>query len=407
VYEVEVEVPSGRNKRTDGLTLRQAYVDPDKDEVYYSCVFGGRSLGRPFGYAPVPNGGVPIVLGNEKEDHGDKPLSGEKRAHNYVSQGSQDCRLTTNDLGRPLFQAMTDMQTFDGPQLLCVAGTRGVIKVIDTARQMLAMTLSGHGKDIDDLKFSPTNEWLLLSASKDESIRLWNVKNATCVAIFAGHEGHRNNILAIAWHSSGDRFVSAGMDTTVKLWNIGEGTDVHRALQASHSVKAQTWDTSSSSAGSFRTIYEQMPYFSTNKVHTDYVDCVRFVGDLVLSKSTGGTVVLWKPEFTRTLRHGTSKPTHQRLPNEVIALREFTINKCDVWYIRFDTNVDCRMLAIGNTVGEIKVWEIDDNLKKKCMTLLVQPAWASTVRMVAFSPDSKCLIASCDDATLWKWDAQH
>jgi polycomb protein EED len=270
---------------------------------------------------------------------------------------------------------------------------------------MLVMTLSGHGKDIDDLKFSPANEWLLLSASKDESIRLWNVKNATCVAIFAGHEGHRDNILAIAWHSSGRRFVSAGMDTTVKLWNTGEGTNVHRAIQASNSVKAQTWD-ASAAPGSFRTIYEQMPYFSTNKIHTDYVDCVRFVGDLVLSKSTGGTVVLWKPKFTRTVRHGTGKPTHQRLPNEVIALREFTIHKCDVWYMRFDTDIDCRMLAIGNTVGEIKVWEIDDHPKKKCMALLMQPACASTVRMVAFSPDSTCLIASCDDATLWKWDAQ-
>jgi polycomb protein EED len=274
---------------------------------------------------------------------------------------------------------------------------------------MLAMTLSGHGKDINDLKFSPANEWLLLSASKDKGIRLWNVKNATCVAIFAGHEGHRDNVLAIAWHSLGHRFLSTGMDTTVKLWNTGEGTNVHRAIQASDLVQAQTWDSSAAAAGApgrFRMIYEQMPYFSTNKIHTDNVDCVRFVGNLVLSKSTGGTVVLWKPQFTRTVRYGTSKPTHQRLPNEVIALREFTINRCDVWYMRFHTDIDCRMLAIRKTMGEIKVWEIDDNPKKKCMALLVQPACASTVRTVAFSSDSACLIALCDDATLWKWDAQ-
>jgi hypothetical protein len=125
----EVEVPFGRTKRTDGLTLRQAYVDPDKDEVLYSCVFSKQSLGRPCGYMPVSNGGVPIVLGNEKENHGGKPLSGEKRAHNDLSQGSEDSHFT-NELGSTIFQTMTDMPSFDGPQLLCVAGTRGVIKVM-------------------------------------------------------------------------------------------------------------------------------------------------------------------------------------------------------------------------------------------------------------------------------------
>jgi polycomb protein EED len=353
--------------------------------------------------------GFPIVLGEQQVDTGDKPFKREKRSHEFRSKKSGDS-VTTKELSRKLFQAMTDMQTFDGPQLLCVAGIRGVIKVIDTVHQMLSMTLSGHGKDIYDLKFSPTDEWLLLSASKDESIRLWNVQKATCVAIFAGHEGHRDSVLAVGWHPWGDRFASAGMDTTVKLWGTGEGTAVHHALQASNSVQARTWDASSNSgpaAATFRTMYEQMPYFSTNKVHTDYVDCVRFVGDLVLSKSISDTVVLWKPEFTRTLRHGTSKPTHQRLPNEVIALREFTIDKCDVWFIRFDTNIDSRMLAVGNTVGEIKVWEIDDNPTKKCFANLVQQCCASTVRMVAFSPDSKCLIAACEDATLWKWDLHN
>jgi WD40 repeat protein len=40
----------------------------------------------------------------------------------------------------------------------------------------------------------------MLSASKDESLRMWNVKNSTCVAIFSGHKGHRDCILSIGWH---------------------------------------------------------------------------------------------------------------------------------------------------------------------------------------------------------------
>jgi len=41
------------DKSDDAMTLRQAYVDRDDEEVFFCCAFGGRSLGRPFGFSPV------------------------------------------------------------------------------------------------------------------------------------------------------------------------------------------------------------------------------------------------------------------------------------------------------------------------------------------------------------------
>jgi len=69
-----------------------------------------------------------------------------------------------------------------------LAGQRGIVKVIDTVHRTLLLTLSRHGDEIYDMKFSPVDEWLLITASKDESLRLWSVETETCVAIFAGHE---------------------------------------------------------------------------------------------------------------------------------------------------------------------------------------------------------------------------
>ena len=36
-----------------------------------------------------------------------------------------------------------------------------------------------------------------------------------------------------------------------------------------------------------------------SQVHADYVDCVQWVGNLLVSKSTSNKVVLWKPNSAR------------------------------------------------------------------------------------------------------------
>ncbi|KAI2493847.1 hypothetical protein MHU86_20686 [Fragilaria crotonensis] len=233
VYEVH-EGPG----KTTSIVLRQGYVDPMESETFYACVFGGRSLGRPFGYGP-------LKTSSDTPDSVMVPLRGpncspRKRARAPTEGGCNPKGIPedTDDM----FQMLVNTDFFDGPQLLCVAGTGAIIKVIDTCRRMLFTTLSGHGDDIYDLRFSPTDEWILLSASKDESLRMWNVKTSTCVAIFAGHEGHRDCVLSVAWHSHGHQFASGGMDTTVKLWAVGEGTDVHDAIARSKSVKPKRWD---------------------------------------------------------------------------------------------------------------------------------------------------------------------
>lgn len=493
---------SSSNGKGAGLSLRQAYVDPDDGELFYTCAFGGRGLGSACGYGRtadlVEDGrGRTIVLhaessaeeGDDEEDDGDGETSAadsklgsasasKKRrrdAGGDASSGSPGAKFgegvsasveADRRRHRALFRSLTDLSGYDGPQLLCAAGQRGVVKVIDTVRRFLLLTLSGHGDEIYDMKFSPADEWLLLTASKDESLRLWNVQTGTCVAIFAGHEGHRDAVLSVGWHPLGRKFASAGMDTTVKLWSL-DGGEVKGALEESRTVgvrrrtaprgweerakgneeeKKEDGDFAIGKRGKktgkrsrvFKTVYEQMPYFSTNKVHTDYVDCVQFVGDLVLSKSITDRIVLWKPDLSSSGRcpndapasssanggssngkiaNGTSNANaassatthHQRskLRNNVIPLREFTLNKCDVWFVRFQTDSpDCRCLAVGNNVGEVKVWDVGSpNPNRKYFANLTHGQCTSTVRMASFSPDGRSIVATCEDSTVWKWDA--
>jgi polycomb protein EED len=388
--------------RKPAVVLRQGYRDTREDESFYACAFGGRSLGGPSGFSPLRGASEnETVIDTRKPSPADKePPLKKPRAENLVACGEKNAE-DMNDL----YRSLADSREFDGPQLLCVAGTGAVIKVIDVGRRMLFSTLSSHGDDIYDLRFSPADEWLLLSASKDESLRLWNVKTSTCIAIFAGHEGHRDCVLSVGWHPKGNQFVSGGMDTTVKIWNVGNGTNVHEAIIRSYTVcGARRWDERVDPKENFKVAYDQMPIFSTNKVHTNYVDTVQYVGDIILSKDTDDTVVLWKPITTKIHRSSTTK-TQQRLPSEVIALREFVTNKCDIWFIRFATDHYCRMLAVGNTVGEIKVWEIGTNPSKKHFASLILQCCTSAIRMISFNRNAKYMVAVSDDATVWLWEA--
>ncbi|GET54047.1 polycomb protein EED-like [Rhizophagus irregularis DAOM 181602=DAOM 197198] len=56
-------------------------------------------------------------------------------------------------------------------------------------------------QEIHEMKSYPRDPYLLFLASKDQSIRLWNVDIMQTVAIFAGECGHREAPLSIVTFS--------------------------------------------------------------------------------------------------------------------------------------------------------------------------------------------------------------
>ncbi|XP_065179742.1 polycomb protein EED-like [Sycon ciliatum] len=283
-----------------------------------------------------------------------------------------------------------------GEMLLAVAGARGVIRIIYPGSSLPDKTYTGHGNAINELKFHPKDPSLLLSVAKDHALRLWNIETDTCVAIFGGVDGHRDEVLSGDFDLTGSWIMSCGMDHALKLWSMND-VSVLSAIRASKTYQPQTTNRS------FDTLSVHFPVFTTRKIHCNYVDCVRWFGQLVLSKSCDNTVSCWKPgSLTDTL------DTVSRSTTDVSVVHRFDYTQCDIWYMRFCINYEQTLLAVGNQVGKVFVWDLLDvdptKPRSNKPAVLSHPKCTTAVRQTAFSQDGSVLVCVCDDGSVWRWD---
>lgn len=197
----------------------------------------------------------------------------------------------------------------------------------------------------------------------------------SCVALFSGIEGHRDEILSIDISIDGKQMISGGIDHNILIWDLNVNVLVkEKSTKRIH-----------------------FPFFSTRDIHGNYVDCVKFFGDGFLSKSCESKIIYWR--IVEDLR------------GKMIAEKLFTfeVDECDIWYVKMTVDPKMNFLAVGNQKGKINIFNISNDLspqhnRKNC---LVHFRSTSTVRDICFSSDSDTLIAVCDNGTIWRWNRKQ
>ncbi len=105
----------------------------------------------------------------------------------------------------------------DGETLVVATGYRDPkIRVIEAARGRHLAKLEGHTKYVLQLAFSDDGQ-ALVSASEDQTIRLWNT--STWAESRPPLRGHAHEVSAVALSSQGDLLASGGKDGEVLLWD--------------------------------------------------------------------------------------------------------------------------------------------------------------------------------------------
>ena len=76
--------------------------------------------------------------------------------------------------------------------------------------------MTGHSQLINQVAFSPCGEFFV-SASFDQSIRLWDGKTGKFMKKFTNHVAR---VYQVAWSADSRMLVSASKDTTIKVWDM-------------------------------------------------------------------------------------------------------------------------------------------------------------------------------------------
>ncbi|PNT66827.1 hypothetical protein BRADI_3g17417v3 [Brachypodium distachyon] len=259
----------------------------------------------------------------------------------------------------------------------------GIIRIINCATEKISKSLVGHGNSINEIRTQPLKPSLIITASKDESARLWNIHTGICILIFAGEAAHLHEVLSVDFHPYDiHRIATCGMDNTVKIWSMKEFWP--------YVDKSFTWTDLPSK---FPTKYVQFPLI-TAVVHTNYVDCTRWLGDFILSKSVDNEIVLWEPK---------TKDDQNPGEGSIDVLQKYPVPACDIWFMKFSFDFHFNQLAIGNREGKIYVWEVQAS-PPVLITRLSNPQCKSPIRQTAVSFDGSMILACCEDGNIYRWD---
>ncbi|KAF9574956.1 hypothetical protein EC968_004958, partial [Mortierella alpina] len=225
------------------------------------------------------------------------------------------------------------------------------INVMNTETGQLRFSLKADGEGLlSDAAFSPNGD-LIVTASTDQIVQLWDADTGRCRGSMSGHSGI---IRTIAFSPDGRHIASSGDDMRVRLWEVEAGMT----------------RVSSGDIGYTQLIIGQSSW-----------------GNSVTSANGGDTVRVWNMETGECPQSWKIETDSQFLTSKRNQIRSIARRPCG------------SQIASGNANGKIHLWSLDNGV---CSMVLQS---YDGVTSIAYSPKGD-QIASGSGWAVKIWDAE-
>ena len=205
----------------------------------------------------------------------------------------------------------------------------------------LLWTLQGHTDWVRSVTVIP-NSQQAVSAGADSTLRVWNLKNGKSIRTWKAHTASIN---AVAVTSDAEQVVSAGADGTLGVWYLKNGESL-----------------------------------ATLEGHTAPVNAVAVTpdGQQAISASLDGILKVWDLKSGKSLR---------TLQGHTASINAVAVTP------------DSQQVVSAGADGTLRVWEL-----KSGKSLRTLQGHTAPVNALAVTPDSQQAISASDDYTLRVWD---
>lgn len=182
------------------------------------------------------------------------------------------------------------------------------LKTFKMAEQLsLRGTLKGHNGWVTQIATTPMFPDMILSSSRDKSIIIWKLtKDDTSYGVpHKALKGHGHFVSDIVLSSDGQFALSGSWDSTLRLWDLAQGTTTRRFVGHSKDVLSVAFSADNRqivSGSRDRTIklwntLGVCKYTIQEEVHSDWVSCVRFsptnANPIIVSAGWDKLVKVW------------------------------------------------------------------------------------------------------------------
>lgn len=304
-------------------------------------------------------------------------------------------------------------------------------RVLDASNWKEVSELRGHKDNITSAMFNQ-NETLIVTASRDRTARVWNVRTGASEAVLSEHtdwvnsaafspdgrlvvtasddgtaivsetqtmhprlvlRGHKDAINYSMFSPDGGMVVTASRDKTAQLWDVSAAQssaswephadfissvtfspDGKYILTASHDDTAQLWD-----AESRQKVYEI-------KGHDDDITCAAFSSDgkLIVTASRDKTAIVWEKDNNGAWTKKGKLVGHSSYVNSAAF------------------GPDGNLIVTASEDATAKVWNTSTGAIVASL-----PGENNPFTSAAFSPDGKMIVTASADKTARIWDTSN